>query len=474
MYSWRRHHAYEQNNNAERQAEIGVGLPFRVVRKKAFALIAVLWVVILAGLILLGVRKAGHVNLAMAFNELESVRAQWLARAGVEQAVAMLDDDDTAVDDMLEYWYSDRLSLRQVELLRGEFSVKAPPGPELSARRVRYGLVDHNGKLNVNTAGREELEDFCDLADWQVSSLLDWRDGDAQTSPGGAEGGYYQGLEYPYEIRNGNFQTLGELGLVKGMDLDVLYGEDANNNGVLDENENNGATSPPPDNADDKLRRGLRGLCTIYSFERNRTAAGEERVNFNTADKDTLKEEFNFTDALANAVTQHQANRQQGGERQQSIRFNNLMELIGLRGQQNNNQQEDSSKVNEITIKWVADHWDQLTLTDDERLPGRVNINTASREVLKALPKLTSSEVQSILRRQTGGKGPFASVGELLTDEILNEEQFKAVAEKLTVRSSVFEVRSCAVTSHGIRREIIAVVDRSTDPASVLYWYQNE
>ncbi len=442
-------------------------------RNSAFALVAVMWVVILAGLILLGVRKASHVNMAMAFNELEAVRAQWLARAGVEQAVAMLDDDGESYDDMLDFWYSERASFRQVELMYGLFSVKAPPGHDESSRKVRYGLVDHNGRMNINTAGREELKKLCDLADWQVEPILDWRDGDTEANPGGAEAAYYQALSYPYEIRDANFQTVGELGLVKGMDLDALDGEDANNNGVLDDNENDGSTTPPPDDADGKLRKGLRGLCTVYSFEQNLNASGEKRVNVNTADKETLKERLQCTDALADAMIQHKAN-QQGGQGE-AKRFSTLMELVGVKGQQQaDGQQQDSSKINEITLQWVAEHLDDLTLTDDERLPGKININTASPDVLEALPQLTSSEVEAILRRQIGGKGPFESVGDLLTDEILTEEQFKAVAEMLTVRSSVFEVRSCAVTTHGIRREITAVVDRSTEPASILYWYQSE
>lgn len=433
-----------------------------------------MWVVILAGLILLGVRNASHVNLAMAQNELEAVRAQWLARAGVEQAVAMLDDDNAACDDRLDIWYSDRASFRRVELLRGEFSVKAPPGADESPRSVRYGLVDHNGKLNINTAGREELKNLLDLADWQVEPILDWRDGDSEANPGGAEAAYYQGLPYPYEIRDGNFQTVGELELVKGMDIDVLDGEDANHNGVLDDNENDGSATPPPDDADGRLRLGMRGLCTVYSYEKNLTAGGEKRVNVNTADKDTLKERFQCTDALADAIIQHKANQQSGGAQGEAKRFNNLTELAGVKGQQQADAQQDPDKINEITLTWVAEHWDDLTLTDDERLPGRINVNTASPEVLQALPQLTSAEVEAILRRQIGGKGPFESVGDLLTDEILTEEQFKAVAEMLTVRGSVFEVRSSAVTTHGIRREITAVVDRGTDPASILYWYQSE
>ena len=93
---------------------------------------------------------------------------------------------------------------------------------------------------------------------------------------------------------------------------------------------------------------------------------------------------------------------------------------------------------------------------------------------LKSLPEMTPETVQSILNRQTAGKGPFSSVGELFTDKVITEKQFRALAERLTVRGNVFEIRSLAVTSTGIRHEIKAIVDRNTSPVSILYWYQSE
>ena len=93
---------------------------------------------------------------------------------------------------------------------------------------------------------------------------------------------------------------------------------------------------------------------------------------------------------------------------------------------------------------------------------------------LMSLPKMTSAAAQAIGRRQAGGAGPLTSVGELLTGNMVTEEQFKAMAERVSVRSCVFEIRSVGITRWGIRREIVAVVDRGAAPIAILYWCQSE
>ncbi len=452
--------------------------------RRGFALLAVLWVVLVAGLMLLGLRKTAHANLAMAHNELESVRAHWLARAGVERAIATLEDDDAGSDGAPDIWYSDPDTFEKIELAGGKFSVIAPPSMWDDPRDVRYGLVDHCARVNVNVADANQLQVLCDLAEWQAESIMDWRDGDDRSRPGGAESGFYLGMKYPYLIRNGALQTPGELLLIRGIDQYTFAGEDLNLNGVLDVNEDDQRSSIPDDDGDGKLLPGLAGLTSVYSYELNRDAYGGERVNVNDTSKQELVETFNFTDALADAMANRgaqDANRpRQGGRDQQGPqrnRFNSLMDLLNVRAQRqqsNDNSDDDEGKVKEITLKWLAEHLDELTLTDDERIPGRINVNTAPREVLQTLPQMTSTAADAIVRRQVGGEGPFESVGELLSSKTLTEDQFKSVAERMTVRSSVFEIRSVGVTNRGIKCKIVAVVDRGADPMTILYWYQSE
>ena len=442
-------------------------------RPNGFALIAVMWVVLLAGLMLLGLHKAVRANLATARNELASVQAHWLARAGIEQAIAVLQDDLTGTDDMSDYWYSDPDYFQQVEMLGGWFSVTAGPNPLEDPRTVRYGVIDHTARLNLNVADADQFRALLELEPWQVDSILDWRDSNSETRPSGAEALYYANLKYHYLIRNGPFHTIDELRLVRGIDQLFFAAEDTNFNGVLDVNEDDADASYPNDDNDGQLTQGLAGLTTIYAYERNRTAADASRVNVNTADKDTLVSQFNFTDALAKAITEYNSNKKTKSK--QSKRFTTLMDLLKVKAKQNaKKESDDEGKVKEITVKWLADNLDELTLTDDERLPGRINVNTASSQVLMTLPKMTPATAETIILRQTSGLGPLSSVGQLFTDKTISEEQFKACAERLTVRSNVFEIRSSGLTTWGIRREIVAIIDRGSDPVNILYWYQSE
>src|SRR3989338_1952047 len=88
-----------------------------------------------------------------------------------------------------------------------------------------YGLVDEERKLNVNTAdqpavasllrevldvGEETAEDFAD-------AIIDWRTlGESGISSFFSEE-YYDNLRFPYKEKKGNFETLDELLLVKGI-----------------------------------------------------------------------------------------------------------------------------------------------------------------------------------------------------------------------------------------------------------------
>ena len=51
------------------------------------------------------------------------------------------------------------------------------------------------------------------------------------------------------------------------MNMDILYGEDANLNGMLDPNENDGMTLPPYDNQDGILDPGVFEYVTTWSHE---------------------------------------------------------------------------------------------------------------------------------------------------------------------------------------------------------------
>ncbi len=94
--------------------------------------------------------------------------------------------------------------------------------------------------------------------------------------------------------------------------------------------------------------------------------------------------------------------------------------------------------------------------------------------MLETLPGVTADIADSIVSRRYSSAGPFAGVGDLLTDKTVSEAVFRELAERVTVRSSVFTVESTGTTVWGVQRKILAVIDRGSQPMSILYWYQSE
>src|SRR5262249_985460 len=68
-----------------------------------------------------------------------------------------------------------------------------------------------------------------------------------------------------YRCKNADFESVDELHLVQGADIDILFGEDANLNGILDPNENDANVSLPNDNRDGQWDPGLFEYLTVYS-----------------------------------------------------------------------------------------------------------------------------------------------------------------------------------------------------------------
>ncbi|HOO17757.1 MAG: general secretion pathway protein GspK [Phycisphaerae bacterium] len=160
----------------------------------------------------------------------------------------------------------------------------------LDNKSMRFGITPESGKLNLNTADEAQIaallndvlsrlpqvENVPEL----INALLDWRDADNDTREGGAESDYYNTLEPPYNAKNGPFDSIEELLLVKGFNAAILYGEDVNRNGILDENENDGPESfPPYDNHDGTLDRGIAHYLTICSREPDTALDNKPRIN---------------------------------------------------------------------------------------------------------------------------------------------------------------------------------------------------
>src|SRR4030095_2122012 len=128
-----------------------------------------------------------------------------------------------------------------------------------------FALVEEESKPNRNTATLEMLENLPRMTPELAAAIIDWRDTDESASQGGAEAEVYARRSPPYRCKNANFESVEELRLVFGAELDILYGDDANLNGALDLNENDGDVSSPSDNRDGRLDPGIFEYLTVYT-----------------------------------------------------------------------------------------------------------------------------------------------------------------------------------------------------------------
>ncbi|HKN18161.1 MAG TPA: hypothetical protein VJW95_00080, partial [Dissulfurispiraceae bacterium] len=72
-----------------------------------------------------------------------------------------------------------------------------------------------------------------DAVDTIVDSVMDWKDPSGLTRLHGAGNDYYMSLPIPYNVKGGDFDTLEELLLVKGVTPALLYG-DGSQHGIID------------------------------------------------------------------------------------------------------------------------------------------------------------------------------------------------------------------------------------------------
>jgi DNA uptake protein ComE-like DNA-binding protein len=368
-------------------------------------------------------------------------------------ALGLLNEDLRDTDCLLDLWSDNDEDFNDVALERCVYSV-----------RVR----DEAGKLNVNTASKDQLMGLPYMTDEIADAIIDWRDNDENPQGEGAEAGYYENLAFPYTMRNGPLRTIRELLRVKGMTKDLLYGEDTNLNGEMDYGEMDGEASPPLDNGDDYLDQGWIAYLTCYSYENNVDAQGQKRININQANERQLERQLGLSRGQAQWIAQ---NRGGGFDSIADLVSNNSPEKpANGAGDSNNNSPEP---IDMQTFSQIAD---RVTITNETKIPGKVNINTAPKEVLVALfggGDEAERLAETIVAERAGQLYGFQSIADLMNLSSVKLSMFKNIANQITVRSDVFTIRCFASADvSGATLQTECVVDRGETPCTILYWYQ--
>jgi len=171
----------------------------------------------LAGLTI-GFSGESGVELTLAGYTRDRYKAYLVARSGIEEAMALIaNDEELEMDSLNEEWHQ----LETLSVLEG----LGDQGITLSG-----SVVDESGKINLNLLRKEDGEiderredqlrrlfTVLGLKEEMVNPLLDWLDEDDVERQDGAEAYWYQNLEEPYPCANSAFLTPGQIFLVKGM-----------------------------------------------------------------------------------------------------------------------------------------------------------------------------------------------------------------------------------------------------------------
>ncbi len=394
--------------------------PRHARHQHASTLVIVLWVAL--GLVALGLYfgQSSSLNLRAADHRAAALEADQAIQGAARYAAFVVTNLDTP-GLLPQFNVAPRFPFRAQDVRVGDasFWFIGRDFDRLSSTLGRnlqptFGLVDEASKLNLNTATQEMLELLPRMTPQLAAAIIDWRDENDEPSPDGAEEETYQRLTPPYRCKNAPFESIEELRLVYGMTLDLLAGEDANRNGILDPNEDDYDTTPPLDNRDGRIDPGLWEFVTVHSRESLLTTNGTARIPLSPQGRQQLAPllQERFGNPRANQILGRLGNQSPQG----------LLNFFVLSGM---SVDEFSQIEGDITA-------------GDGQTPqeGLVNVNTAPEAVLVCIPGIgTDMAPQLVSYRQSN---PNRRNTVAWAAEILGPQRSQQAGRYLTGRSSVY------------------------------------
>jgi DNA uptake protein ComE-like DNA-binding protein len=403
---------------------------------KGLVLVTVLWVIVVLMVIVSVLGRQSRLDTKVCAARLEGARCKWASRGGIEKAIGILNEDPRESDCLNDLWSDNEEDLNDVYLQNCWFTVQ---------------VVDEASKLNINTVTKGQLLELPEMLEEIADAIIDWRDENDTPSAGGVESGYYENLPFGYMARNGPFRTIRELLLVKDVTEQLFFGEDTNLNGLLDYNEQDGDESLPYDDGDSELDKGWISYLTCYSYDNNKDAEGNTKININEASANQLSSSLGISNSQANNIVDGRD-------------YDSIGDLL------NNNI------LDRQTFSGIAD---KITIDSSGKIPGKVNVNTASEIVLAALMgggDTAEETAQNIIAYRETLLYGMESIGELLDVPSMSVNTFQQIADLVTTRSDVYSIRCVATADRngksGAKVETEAVVDRVESPSKILFWYQ--
>ena len=395
-------------------------------------IVALLVTTLLAGMVLVFAQEM-RVKTDESANRVSQTEARWIAQGAVEAVRG----DLASVIALGEAPRLDQISPQAQPLGDGLFWIIRPDYNDDT--KLDYGLQGESGKINLDAfAGIDALE-LPGMTENLAAAIIDWQDRNERITPGGAESAYYLSRPTPYQIKDRDLETLGELMYIKGMTKELLFGEDTNRNGRLDPNEDDGDANAPSDNRDGKLDRGFIDYFTVYSADPGLTDSGSPKVTLDIKQSpQQLAQLRNFLVAqLGEARGTELANLSfnKTATAGKNDTYVSVLEFF------------TETKATEAEFELVHDGLKRLD--NDDVLEGLIDIYYASPQVLAALPGLDPGDAKALVSARPDRK-PDEPIGNIAwIVGVLGEEKAIAAARYMTHRSYQFTADIVAISGDG-------------------------
>jgi hypothetical protein len=368
----------------------------------------------------------------------------------------------------------------------------AVSGPLNECAKLNLNAIDLSSETLIES--RQRLLALPGMTPTIADSILDWIDADDDLRDFGAESSWYSAQGISALPKQGPFEQLHELLQVRGVNRKLLFGEDANGNGWLDANEDDGDASPPRDNQDHRLDAGWSQWLTVVSTESNLNAQGRPKIDVN---QDSLPALFRQLEQAAGTdvaryivalrmngpvedanvrqwndpeeVKRRVATAKQRAVEQSrdSLAFNKfqperisefaidqagvfrIQSLALLLGQRVEASLEDQNSILRspwtgepqricTELEWLESH---LTIRSDNFQPGRIHVGFADQVTLLTIPGMIPDLARKIAARrekQGNGKSGMANLGTLVEENIVNLATLQRLAPYLTAGGDVY------------------------------------
>ena len=490
-------------------------------------------IIVLVVILMLSLGAYTFTDLMITYDEAadlsgERIQARWTADSGIDMIrMHLILPDQQRYDAGGEY--NNSMMFQAINVVPdtnprniANFTAVAPFVDQTGLMSgIRYGLEDESARINLNAllladtyvtnGGRTLLMALPGMSEDVADSILDWIDEDDDTREYGAEYDYYQSLVPPYSPKNGPLDTVEELLLIRGVFPQLLFGQDANRNGMVDPSEtgliNNGANTanqamtPPAtamtgDPAMAGIERGWASFLTLYSQEANLNAAGEPRIDVNSEDLETLHQDLQskFSLDVANFIILYRQSESNSSETENGVpaatiemdftlppsrSITQLLELVEIRleveGLEGPVLINPAFPLNSLGA-YVDNLMDNAAANSNPTIPGRININQAPRSLLMGIPGITEEIVDRIIQERIPDPAEDVSKMQpteawLLKNLIVDLDEFRQMLPFICVGGDVFRTQVIGYFEDGAASSRVEVViDRTTATPRIRLW----